>query len=99
MKYQPKKVSAADRKELSTILDNYTYTCGASLNDLELPVTLEHVCIRDIQCGEPVEKLYYSMKYDPICIHCCSEEKLQFREGFYPQCGQCTNKNPIAKRT
>ena len=28
------------------------------------------VYVRDIVCGEPVEKLYYSAKYPPICVYC-----------------------------
>ena len=54
------------RQALATILDDYTFTCGASLIDLELTSTLTEVCVRDLQCYDPVEKLYYSMNYDEL---------------------------------
>ena len=53
-----------------TILDDYTFTCGATLSDLELSSSPSEVCIRDSQ--------YYSMKYDPICIHCCLEDNISW---------------------
>jgi hypothetical protein len=87
--YSPRKLSSAARQELATILDNYTFTCGASLNDLELPSTLTEVCVRDLQCYNAAEKFYYSMKYDPICEYCSSEDSLMSAEGCYPQCAQC----------
>ena len=61
-----------------TILDDYTFTCGATLSDLELSSSLSEVCIRDSQCYDPLEKQYYSMKYDPICVHCCSEDNISW---------------------
>ena len=73
------------------------YLC-ASLLDLELPAYLSDVCVRDLQCYDQVEKLYYSMNYDPICIHCSSEDNLQTAEGYYPQCSQCNEKERVPKR-
>ena len=50
------------------LLDNYSYTCGFSLQDIELPQPFREVYIRNINCYEPIEMLYYSAGYDPICI-------------------------------
>jgi len=44
------------QKQLSTLLDDYTYTCGATLSDLELPDSLSSVCVRDIECYDPLKK-------------------------------------------
>ena len=96
--YSPQKLSSIARQELATILDGYTFSCGASLHDLEFPSTLSQVCVRDLQCYDPVEKLYYSMNYDPICVHCCSEDNLVSAQGCYPQCAQCKHKVPVKKR-
>ena len=96
--YSPRKLSPALRKQLSTLLEDYTYTCGATLSDLELPDALSSVCARDIQCYDPLENLYFSMKYEPICIHCCGDKSLRNKEGYYPQCELCADKTPIAKR-
>ena len=62
---------------------DYTYTCGATLSDLELPDSLSSVCVRDVECYDPLEKLYFSMKYDPICIYCCGDKNRK-STGYYP---------------
>ena len=54
--YSPRKLSSIARQELVTILDDYTFTCGATLSDLELSSSLSKVCIRDSQCYNPLEK-------------------------------------------
>ena len=44
---------------------------------------------RDLPCSEPIEKLYCSAGYEPICIYCATvalNEDLK----FYPQCLDCT---------
>ena len=86
------------RQNLVTILDEYTFTCGATLSDLELSDSLSDVCVRDLQCYDPLEKLYFSMNYNPICIHCCSEDNLVSVQGCYPQCESCKHKEPVKKR-
>ena len=96
--YSPHKLSSLARQQLSTLLEDFTYTCGATLSDLDLPALLSEVCVREIQCHYPVEKLYFSMNYDPICIHCCCEENLASEEGCYPQCDQCKDRVPIRKK-
>ena len=76
------------------------YTCGVQLQDLQLDdQRLREVYVRDISCYEPIEKLYYSVgKYETICIHCASEDNLSEKDGFYPQCSECFEKEPIKKR-
>lgn len=86
------------RQELESLLDGYTFSCGATLSDLELPSILSEVCARDLQCYDPVEKLYYSRNYDPICIYCCSEDNLETKDGYYPQCKSCDDKVAVKKR-
>ena len=93
----PPVLSSVARQELATILDDYIFTCGACLNDLELSPALSEVCVRDMQCYEPVGKLYYSMKYDPICVFCCSADNLVFVDGCYPQCQSYKN-TPVKRR-
>ena len=44
---------------LETTLADVTYSCGALLDELNLPPGLESVYIRDHQCGDTTEKLYY----------------------------------------
>ena len=46
--------------------------------DLDLPIILgeefKNVKIRDHACGGTIEKLYYSVDFEPICINCDAEQ-------------------------
>lgn len=86
------KLSIQDRTTLRSILDETSYTCGASLDDLDLPDRLAGVCVQDHCCYDIVEKLYYSCGYEPICIY-CSSENVQDTEDVYPQCQDCEKPN------
>ena len=39
----------------------------------QLPGRLSEVLTRELACGEPNEKLYYTAKYTPICIYCAND--------------------------
>ena len=99
--YSKYKLSAQERQTLDNALEDYVYSCGAQLSELGLEGRLgdDTVCVRDIRCYEPVEKLYYSVgTYELICIFCCSSENLTSKEDCYPQCSDCSRKQPIKKR-
>lgn len=99
--YCKHKLSASARKSLQRALDDVTYTCGAQLQDLQLGDRFAEVFVRQIRCSDLVEKLYYSVgKYQPVCIHCCSEDSLTNAADCYPQCPECVaaGKEPIKKR-
>lgn len=68
--YARKKFKAAQRRNLERALEDWSFTCGSQLQDLDLPGELGEVYVREMSCGEPIEKLYYSAKYDPICVYC-----------------------------
>lgn len=34
---------------------------------------LNEVYTRELSCEEPIEKLYYSATYSPICVYCAEE--------------------------
>ena len=76
----------------------HTHACGASFEDIEFPDELESVCIRDHSCGDPVEKLYYSAGYNPICYYCASEEVCEVPQDVYPLCSDCISKAHVKKR-
>ena len=49
----------------------YTFTCGANLQELELPNEMSEISVRDVPFYDPLEKLYYSMKiymYILLCL-------------------------------
>ena len=85
------KLSLSQRLSLQSILDNYEYTRGATFSDLHLPEEFKDVDVRDHDCFDPIEKLYYSAKYTPICVHCGVEEPYT-KEKEYPVCVNCSDK-------
>lgn len=96
--YSPTKLSDSEKQELNSLLTEFTFTCGGSLSDLGLSGKLGDVCVRKLECSDPVEKLYYSMKYDPICIYCSCEDNLTTPDNCYPLCEECKARPPIRKR-
>jgi hypothetical protein len=96
--YSKYKLTAQEKKQLNTILGDYTYTCSAILADLELTGRLADVCMRVLNCYEPLEKLYYSLNKELLCIYCCGCDDLTTPEGCYPQCLDCILKPNISKR-
>ena len=99
--YSKYKLTAAERQTVGKALEDYTYSCGAQLSDLGLDGRLgnDNLCIRNIRCYEPLQKLYYSVgTYELICIFCCSNENLISKEDCYSQCTDCANREPIKER-
>lgn len=68
-----------------------------SPDDVNLPNGIT-VFVKDHDCTDPIERLYYSCGYEPICIQCgwylrdADEDDVA-----YPQCVDCTEE-PIKKR-
>ena len=97
--YSRHKLTSSELKQVTSSLEDYTYTCGASFSDLGLQGRLAEVCVRDVQCYSPLEKLYYALNKEQLCIYCCSNSDLTAAEGCYLQYVQCTAKPNISKRT
>ncbi len=72
--FSKKKLTPPQKKSLETILEDVKYLCGALFDELELPPQLETVCVRDHNCCDPIETLYYSAEYNLICYYCASKE-------------------------
>ena len=90
------KLKSQDREELQLLLDEYTYTCGSQLSELHLPTKFENVEIRRHTCFEIIEKLYYSAKYEPICVYCGIVTSFTDNK-HYPKCSSCHEK-PLIKK-
>lgn len=87
--YSPNKLKAEDKRLLERKIDNFAFSCGTTLEELDLPEHMQNLAVRQLQCEEPVEKLYYSMGYEPICIYCSSEDNLDIPNDSYPICEFC----------
>uniref|UniRef100_A0A1X7TLN9 Uncharacterized protein n=1 Tax=Amphimedon queenslandica TaxID=400682 RepID=A0A1X7TLN9_AMPQE len=79
------KLNSTQRQLLLELLGKLTYTCGSKLKDAILPEEFANVEVRSHLCRDPMEKLYYSAKLEPICIY-CGEPEPYTTEGMYPQC-------------
>ena len=94
--YSKLKLTKRERSDLQVALEDVSFSCGASLQDLQLPGRLDNVYARELSCGEPIEKLYYSAKYSPICVYCaCDMESVP--KDKYPQCSACSSMPAIPK--
>ena len=87
--YAQRKLTCLEWKLLEQALADYSFTCEAPLQYLDLPGRLVKVNVRDMSFGEPIEKLYYSVKYPPICIYCAIPVDMNPGEDHYPQCQDC----------
>ena len=102
--YSKYKLTTAERATLNQALEEFTFTCGTVLSDLELGekrLDGDHVFVRGLRCYEPLEKLhvYYSVgSYEHICIYCCSSNNISQKQDFYPQCAACSNREVIKRR-
>ena len=90
------KLTKKERADLQTAVQDISFTCGAQLQDLGLSGRLIEVYTRELSCEEPIEKLYYSAKYSPICIY-CAEDVESVPKDKYPQCEACIDKPVIPK--
>ena len=53
--FSKRKLSVAARSTLQAILEDVSYTCGASLDGLDLPDSLSSVVIRSHECGNAIK--------------------------------------------
>ena len=75
MIYAKRKLSPTQCKSLQDLLEGMSFSCGSPLQELSLPSNLvDEVSVHDLNCSKPIELLYYSAKYDPICVYCAKEE-------------------------
>ena len=56
---QKKKLKKSECRQLELSLDGLSFTCGSSLQELNLPFPLDQVYLCSLRCFDPVEKLYF----------------------------------------
>jgi len=99
--FSKRRLTLSECKLLESILEDIAYTCGASLEDLDLPGNLSNVVVKDHRCGDAIEKLYYSANYENIySIYCANTNDLIVDEvDSYPICTSCAEVHqPIKQR-
>lgn len=93
--FSKRKLSAQDKTDIQSVIDDiiiylWHYTAG-----IDLPEKFLCIYVREHNCFDPVEKLYYSAGFDPICIYCVTED-VEDCNGFY---SKCSDKPSIKKRS
>jgi hypothetical protein len=94
--YSKRKVKKEARLRLQRIIEDHAYTCGAKLSHLDLPDEFKDIEIRTHSCNDPIERLYYSANFQPICVYCGKNEPFT-EPNLYPQCADCRCKPLIHK--
>ncbi len=78
-----------------------SFSCGAQLQELDdIPAALKDIVfVREMSCGQPIEKLYYAARFDDICVYCAEVvSPWSNTEQYYPQCSAMTvQRNPQSK--
>ena len=95
--YSKRKLKKQERLEVEQRLNGLSFSCGAQLQDSDLPDHLKEIVFtRKLACEDPVEKLYYSAKYEDICVYCSGPvNPWSDTEMYYPQCKGCEDKEKI----
>ena len=92
------KLNVQEASDLQKILDDVSYTCGTISEDFDLPGCLTNVFVKDHSCADSIEKLYYSCGFEPICVHCASEDvEDSIGLEFLPQCQNCDHLGHISR--
>ena len=76
-------------------LEDVSYSCGVSFQELDVPESLTCVYVLEHNCYDPVEPLYHTAGFDPICVYCASEVQDSGASENYPMCDSCQEKEPI----
>ena len=95
--YSRYKLAQQEKTQLQAALEELSFTCGAPIQDLDLPGRLSDVYTRQLHCEEPIEKLYNSAKYSPICIY-YAQDLQEVPTNHYQQCTECKDKPAITKK-
>jgi len=86
--YTKRKLKRQDKIDVEQSLNGPSFSRGSQIQDLDLADYLKDIVfVRKLACKDPIERLYYSAKFEDICIHCSGPvDQWSDTEPFYPQC-------------
>ncbi len=95
--YSKRKLKPEEKTQLQQVLDDMLFSCGAQLQELDdIPATLKDIVfVREMSCGQPIEKLYHAARFDDICVYCTEVVSPWSNPGPTVQCNDCLEKPPI----
>ena len=95
--YSKCKLSAQKRTALEHEFEDFSFSCGCDLQD----IGIEDVFVRDLTRSDHMEKLYYSLGHEVICIYCTEpitgDDAVSNDSPTYPQCAGCKDLPGIHK--
>ena len=93
--YSRCKLTVEQRTTLKSQFEDFSFSCGCDLQDLGLEV----VFMRDLTCSDHVEKLYYSLGHEPICVQRSEpiEDMGSPESPIYFQCEGCKDLPEVCK--
>jgi len=69
--YAKRKLKTQERNRFQRALDDMSFSCGAALQDAEIPTEVADVVyVKKMHCHKPIERLYYAADFNDICVHC-----------------------------
>ena len=97
--YSLKKLTTVQHNQLMATLEGMSFSCGAPLEDLDLPDGLPVVFVKELSCSDPMEKLHYSVGHEAICYYCGTEQEIIEEETdvYYPACCACSGREKVKK--
>lgn len=97
--YSLKKLTTVQHNQLMATLEGMSFSCGAPLEDLDLPDGLPVVFVKELSCSDPTEKLHYSVGHEAICYYCGTEQEMIEEETdvYYPVCCACSGCEKVKK--
>ena len=98
MVYSRRKLIEVERQELSNVLENVEYACGASLQDIEhdeASVLTKVFVNMGLNCHSEMERSFYIACNDPVCFFCGTEDDILNTEEAYPICKDCVDSGKI----
>ena len=96
--YAKQSLKQQQRQDLERYLDDLSYTCGSTFNDVECEEDsiLKSVYVKEnLTCESPIELPYYSAGNDPICYYCGGQDELSTNPDYYPLCTFCHGKEHV----
>jgi hypothetical protein len=76
LEFSPPSLNYPPTKILYETLDMY-FSCGAQLQDADIPRCLKDVVyVHQISRKDPIEKLYYSAKFESVRIYCAASTSI-----------------------
>ena len=83
------KLISQEVTDLQILLEDVSYSCGTTFEDVEMPSQLSNVFVKDHNCTDTIDKLYYLCGFEPIFFLCASDN-IPTIDTNSPQGQECT---------